>query len=188
MMKSDRRFDTSSNQAIDLSLDQSGVHSKHSIILVHRSKDRDSPNHYSISTPSRSPGHAHRLIEVSKRHSTSSTSRRQTERFDTRPRDRESIRLRASLLQQLDILLPQIVRTASVFASVCRRLQEFIPIARASAVFLCSSFDLVCSGALGMSVVNVRSVDGDGGMVEGRRTRSRAGSRWGERVRGQDVR
>lgn len=39
-----------------------------------------------------------------------------------------------------------------------------------------------------MSVVNVRSVDGDGGMVEGRRTRSRAGSRWGERVRGQDVR
>lgn len=188
MMKSDRRFDTSSNQAIDLSLDQSGVHSRHSIILVHRSKDRDSPNHYSISTPSRSLDHPHRLLRVSKRHSASSTSRRRTERFDTRPRDRESIRLRASLLQQLDILLPQIVRTASVFASVCRRLQEFIPIARASAVFLCSSFDLVCSGALGMSVLNVRSVDGDGGMVEGRRTRSRAGSRWGERVRGQDVR
>lgn len=36
--------------------------------------------------------------------------------------------------------------------------------------------------------MNVRSVDGDGRAVGGRRTRSRAGSHWGERVRDQDVR
>lgn len=120
VMERDCRFDAGGNQAIDLPYNQSGVQPRHSFILIHRSNGRDSPNYHSISTPSRSLDHPHRLLRVSKRHSASSTSRRRTERFDTRPRDRESIRLRASLLQQLDILLPQIVRTASVFASVCK--------------------------------------------------------------------
>jgi hypothetical protein len=98
MMESDRRFDTSVNQAIDLARNQPSVHPEHSFILIHRGNTRDSPDHRSISIPSRSPDHPHHLSRVSERRSTSPKSEQQTEWLDARPRDRKPIGLSAGLL------------------------------------------------------------------------------------------
>jgi hypothetical protein len=158
VMKSDGWFDASGDQTIDLSCDQPIVR-PYNASCIHCSNDHNSPNHRSTSVPSHSPDHPHHLSpsqQTTLKTLTNIKNDERTKRLNPRPRDRKPVGLGSSLLQQLDVLLPQIVRATSVFTGIRRSLQELVPVARTSTIFLCTAFDLICGRAGEMLVVKAK--------------------------------